>query len=344
MTFQEKPYSIPWNLKGGPITNQYSTQSGNLLSWLVTPLEPNKFFKVVWQKKPMIATGMGRCTMLFKRLYSFEEFERTLSVAPIIIGNSVKILNAVAEEKETSSLNGNRLTEKSAKKLLLNHSMALLFESGQHFTESIQEMKQLLQEIFVSDVRINILLVPGQTRINFSNLNNSCESNSSSNIGSSTSSLSTSTENSVSISSCGQNADRFIIQLEGRCFWFTSSSEKHIKSKGEAQSTLLSGHMLYVPSGYHLQCENIAENTFENVGVCLEIVIEERKTWFQYLQTELPMALCRANIEEGDLFQKRLPVNMAVFEKSVTSKSLTMQRRSFEAQANLLLRKISDYL
>ena len=66
--------------------------------------------------------------------------------------------------------------------------MALLFESGQHFTESIQEMKQLLQEIFVSEVRINVLLVPGQTRINFSNLNNSCESNSSSNIGSSTSS------------------------------------------------------------------------------------------------------------------------------------------------------------
>lgn len=86
ITFQEKPYSIPWNLKGGPMTSQYSTQSGNLLSWLVTPLEPNKFFKVVWQKKPMIATGMGRCTMLFKRLYSFEEFERTLSVAPIIIG------------------------------------------------------------------------------------------------------------------------------------------------------------------------------------------------------------------------------------------------------------------
>jgi len=396
--------------------------------------------KIVWKKKPMVADGLARCSMLYTRLYSLQEFERTIAMAPIIIGTHAKLLNQHGQRRgvfgavDSQNYEGLRLSEEMLRAIVVKSRIPICFNAAKNYTQSIQEMEEMLKRVFLTDVSINVVLVPAQARVevaamavqklptvstassgygstiepdtltmatahdgdvSFSYLANpnpyqSAKGSAISErsrytslerpamgpghklrystgaIGSPRSGLPRIREKTTSNTVPADSDDRLILQLEGECRWFiTSSTDKTRYPTGPkiVNVSLASGHLAYIPAGYTAICENV-DLTASAIkpAIFLEIKISARQNWVEYLQEQLPKALARAHAADPEVFGRKLPVNMLCFsnnhsqqynevemnnpeyQRLVAQREKQYQRKCFEAQATLMLRKLADHL
>ncbi|XP_069811115.1 ribosomal oxygenase 1 [Dendropsophus ebraccatus] len=287
-----------------------------LFEWLISPVNPDDFFRCIWEKKPALIKRHN--SKYYNGFFSTSEFDRILREDNVQFGVNLDVTSYTDGVRETHNPPGRALPMVVWDYYKNGCSLRLL--NPQSFSSTVWGVLSVLQELFGSMVGANTYLTPPGTQ---------------------------------GFAPHYDDIEAFVVQLEGKKHWRVynprNSSETlpqfssvnfndgHI---GEPilETVLEAGDLLYFPRGFIHQ------------GVCLpdahslHITVSsfQRNSWVDLLDKLLPAALQTA-AEDDVEFRRGLPLDYLDYMGVQNAESLDPRRENFIEKAQELIRKLAEY-
>lgn len=284
--------------------------------WLISPVEPKKFFAKLWEKKPLLVKR--KCPDYNAGWFSTSELDLILRKNSLLFGENIDVV--------TYSRNGKRETHnpegRAHASVVWDHyqqgcSVRLL--NPQSYSSRCWKMLSTLQEFFGCFAGANVYLTP---------------------------------PGSQGFAPHYDDIEAFVLQLEGRKRWRLydprtptevlprySSSNFEQDELGECilDTVLEPGDMLYFPRGVIHQ----AVTQDENHSLHVTVSTYQKTTWADLFEKMIPHTLAAA-VEEDVEFRRGLPVGYLNHLGIGNQDSVTEQRMSFLKTVSKLFDKLKE--
>ncbi|XP_071963683.1 ribosomal oxygenase 1-like [Antedon mediterranea] len=302
-------------LSGGELEDS-GAEAQKLFEWMIGPVEPDKFFKNLWERKPLLVKRhMPDYNSIW---FSTDEFNRILREEDIQFTVNLDVTTYTDGCRETHNPQGRAHAPVVWDYYQNGCSIRLL--NPQTFSQPVWKLLSTLQEYFSCGVGANVYLTP---------------------------------PGSQGFAPHFDDIEAFVIQLEGKKHWRLYSPLTEAESLPRFSSTnfnqsdigepildviLEAGDLLYFPRGFIHQADTIEENhsLHMTVSTC------QRNTWGDLLEKMMPQILKIAFAQDPE-FRKSLPRDYTQYMGVANSDSTDPHRIQFLQTIGRLMSKLTTY-
>jgi len=250
--------------------------------WLISPVEPKKFFSKLWEKKPLLVKR--KCPGYNAGWFSTSELDLILRKNSLLFGENIDVVTySRSGKRETHNPEGRAFASVVWDHYQQGCSVRLL--NPQSYSSRCWKMLSTLQEFFGCFVGANVYLTP---------------------------------PGSQGFAPHYDDIEAFVLQLEGRKRWrlYDSRTPNEVLPRFSSQNfeqsdlgecildtVLEPGDMLYFPRGVIHQ----AVTQDENLSLHITVSTYQKTSWADLFEKMIPQTLA-AVIEDDADFRKGLPI------------------------------------
>uniref|UniRef100_A0A1E1XC42 Bifunctional lysine-specific demethylase and histidyl-hydroxylase n=1 Tax=Amblyomma aureolatum TaxID=187763 RepID=A0A1E1XC42_9ACAR len=284
--------------------------------WLIQPVERDRFFRELWEQKPMLVRRHQRD--FYQGLMSCEQLDRILRERSLFFTENIDLTTYEGGKRETHNPDGRAHAAVVWDAFQKGCSVRLL--NPQTYSRAVWRLCSVLQEFFGSFVGANLYLTPA---------------------------------GSQGFAPHYDDIEAFVVQLEGRKCWrlyaprdpseelprFSSGNFSPDEvGKPILEAVLEPGDLLYFPRGIIHQAY-----TPEDVhSLHLTLSTCQRNTWGDLFEKMIPRAVQLA-MEEDVEFRKSLPRGCFNYMGIANSEVASDAREAFLEKVGHLVRKLVNY-
>jgi len=298
------------------VTKNEFIQPDEAIAWLIKPVDTTKFFKEVWEKKPLLLKR--RQTKYNDGWFSTKEFDDILREKDVKYGMNLDITKYVNGKRETLNPTGRAYPAVVWDFYQQGCSIRML--NPQAFSRSVWKLTSILQEYFGSFVGANMYLTP---------------------------------PGSQGFAPHYDDIEAFIIQLEGKKRWklytprnvtevlprFSSCNfSEHEIGEPIFDKVLEPGDCMYFPRGYIHQANTLDESH----SLHITLSVYQRTSWGDFLEKLLPQALQVAMEEDVD-FRRGLPIGYLKHVGVCKAEKASAERSEFLKKIQQLIMKLANF-
>lgn len=284
--------------------------------WLISPVEPRKFFSKLWEKKPLLVKR--KCPEFNAGWFSTSELDLILRKNSLLFGENIDVVTySKSGKRETHNPEGRAFASVVWDRYQQGCSVRLL--NPQSYSSRCWKMLSTLQEFFGCFVGANVYLTP---------------------------------PGSQGFAPHYDDIEAFVLQLEGRKRWrlyeprapnevLPRFSSKNFEQSdlGECilDTVLEPGDVLYFPRGIIHQ----AVTEEETHSLHITVSTYQKTSWADLFEKMIPQTLA-AVIEDGEEFRRGLPIgylnHLGIGNQDIVSD----QRASFLKTVSSLFDKMKE--
>uniref|UniRef100_A0A131XLL6 Bifunctional lysine-specific demethylase and histidyl-hydroxylase n=1 Tax=Hyalomma excavatum TaxID=257692 RepID=A0A131XLL6_9ACAR len=284
--------------------------------WLIQPVERDRFFRELWEKKPMLVRRHQ--SDFYQGLMSCDQLDRILRERTLFFTENIDLTTYEGGKRETHNPEGRAHAAVVWDAFQKGCSVRLL--NPQTYSRAVWRLCSVLQEFFGSFVGANMYLTPA---------------------------------GSQGFAPHYDDIEAFVVQLEGRKCWRLypprdpseelprfSSENFTSEEVGEPilEAVLEPGDLLYFPRGIIHQ----AYTPDDTHSLHLTLSTCQRNTWGDLLEKMMPQAVKLA-MEEDVEYRKSLPRGYLNYMGVVNSDVPSEARKAFLEKVCHLVEKLVNY-
>lgn len=284
--------------------------------WLIQPVERDRFFRELWEKKPMLVRRHQ--PDFYQGLMSCDQLDRILRERSLFFTENIDLTTYEGGKRETHNPEGRAHAAVVWDAFQKGCSVRLL--NPQTYSRAVWRLCSVLQEFFGSFVGANMYLTPA---------------------------------GSQGFAPHYDDIEAFVVQLEGRKCWRLypprdpseelprfSSENFTSEEVGEPilEAVLEPGDLLYFPRGIIHQ----AYTPDDTHSLHLTLSTCQRNTWGDLLEKMMPQAVMLA-MEEDVEYRKSLPRGYLNYMGVVNSDVPSEARKAFLEKVCHLVEKLVNY-
>ncbi|XP_033115926.1 ribosomal oxygenase 1-like [Anneissia japonica] len=291
-------------------------EAEKLFEWMIGPVEPEKFFKNLWERKPLLVKRhMPDYNSIW---FSTEELNRILREEDIQFTVNLDVTTYTDGRRETHNPQGR--AHAPVVWDYYQNGCSVRFLNPQTFSRPVWKLLSTLQEFFSCGVGANVYLTP---------------------------------PGSQGFAPHFDDIEAFVVQLEGKKRWRLYSPRSDAESLPRFSSTnfsqdeigdpildvvLEAGDLLYFPRGIIHQ----ADTPEDSHSLHMTVSTYQRNTWGDLLEKMMPQALKIAFAEDPE-FRKSLPRDYTQYMGVANSESNDPNQLHFIQHVGHLISKLIAY-
>ncbi|KAG9484174.1 hypothetical protein GDO78_009863 [Eleutherodactylus coqui] len=287
-----------------------------LFEWLIAPVQPDDFFRCIWEKKPALIRRHN--LKYYDGFFSTSEFDRILREDNVQFGVNLDVTSYSNGVRETHNPPGRALPLVVWDYYKNGCSLRLL--NPQSFSITVWNTLSVLQELFTSMVGANMYLTPPGTQ---------------------------------GFAPHYDDIEAFVVQLEGKKRWRVYSPRNSLEMLPQFSSVnfndgdlgepiletiLEAGDLLYFPRGFIHQGDCLPDEHSLHITVSSF----QRNSWVDLLDKLLPAALQIAADDDVE-FRKGLPLDYLDYMGVQNTASFNPRRENFIRKVQELMGKLAEY-
>ncbi|XP_014668284.1 PREDICTED: bifunctional lysine-specific demethylase and histidyl-hydroxylase NO66-like [Priapulus caudatus] len=289
------------------------TAASTTFEWLIGPVKPHKFFKELWERKPLLVKRHQ--PKYYEGWFSTDEMDHILRTENIKYTVNLDVVSYTNGKRETHNPEGRAYAPVVWDYFQNGCSLRML--NPQTYSKNIWRLNSCLTEYFSSFVGMNVYLTPAGTQ---------------------------------GFAPHWDDIDAFVMQIEGKKHWrlYNPRSEDEMLPRYSSPNftqeeigepildvVLEAGDMLYFPRGFIHQADTMEDT--HSLHVTLSTC--QRNTWGDLLEKLVPQAL-EAAIAEDSAFRQSLPRDYMNYMGVVSSEKDSKERKDFLAKVQDLMGRL----